>query len=122
MAPRLGEQPDAAILTLWERGAAAAPIERALLLAGEARPDLGVQQCWALPLGQRDQAIAVLRTRLFGPAAELSSRCPHCGTEMEVVVADVARVFEQASASPRPRLPIAGTEPSRGDQRGSCRR
>jgi hypothetical protein len=100
MAPRSGEQPDAAVLTLWERGAAAAPIERALLLAGEARPDLGAQQCWALPLGQRDQAIAALRTRLFGPAAELVARCPHCGTEMEVVVADVVRLFEEASASP----------------------
>lgn len=108
MAPRLGEQPDAAILTLWERGAATAPIERALLLAGEARPDLDMQQCWALPLGQRDQAIAVLRTRLFGPTAELFSRCPHCGTEMEVVVADVARVFQEASASPPPRLQLQG--------------
>jgi hypothetical protein len=102
MAPRLGEQPDAAILTLWERGVAAAPIERALLLAAEARPELAMQQCRALPLGQRDQAIAALRTRLFGPAAELASRCPHCGTEMEVVIADVARVFDDASALPPP--------------------
>lgn len=108
MAPRPGEQPDAAILTLWERGAAAAPIERALLLASEARPDLGMQQCWALPLGQRDQAIAALRTRLFGPAAELTSRCPRCGTEVEVIVADVARVFEEATASPPPRPQLQG--------------
>jgi len=108
MAPRPGEQPDADILTLWERGVAAAPIERALLLAGEARPDLGMQQCWALPLGQRDQAIAALRTRLFGPAAELTSRCPRCGTEVEVVVADVARVYEEAFASPPPRPQLQG--------------
>jgi hypothetical protein len=45
-------------------------------------------------------------TGLFGPAAELTSRCPHCATEVEVVVADVARIFDEASApSPsRPRL------------------
>jgi hypothetical protein len=104
MGARSAEEPDAAILRLWERGAAAAPIERALLLAGEARPELGAQQCWSLPLGQRDRAIATLRTRLFGPAVELTARCPHCATEVEVVVSDVARIFDEASAPSRPRL------------------
>jgi hypothetical protein len=95
-----GEQPDAAVLRLWERGAAAGPIARALLLAGEARPDLDPQQCRALPLGRRDQAIAMLRARLFGPVAEFTSRCPHCAAEVEFTIADVVEMFDTVPAPP----------------------
>lgn len=104
MAARLDEPHDAALLRLWERGAAAGPIERALLLAGEARPDLGVRECHALPIGVRDREIAGLRVRTFGPAAEFTSRCARCSTDVEVAIDDVARLFDEAanSADARP--------------------
>src|SRR5262249_30021888 len=103
MAP-FGAGRDAAVLELWERGAGASPIERALLLASMALPELGGDG--SLPLGERDRAIAGLRRELFGPAAEFISHCPDCGAEAEVVIADVAHLYDQIAAPPLP--PLAG--------------
>ncbi len=63
-------------LALWERGAARHAIDRALLLAAAAAPEVA----WAdRPLGARDAALLALRCEWFGPAFEAQVGCPTCG-------------------------------------------
>lgn len=63
-------------LALWERGAARHPLDRALLLAAAAAPDVA----WAdRPLGARDAVLLALRCEWFGPAFEAQVGCPACG-------------------------------------------
>mgnify|MGYP001254993106 CR=1 FL=1 len=82
------------LLSLWERGLARHPIDRALLLCAWARPDLAVDQLASLPLGVVNAALLRLRERLFGPRIELRLQCEQCdeqlavGLEIEHLLAD----------------------------------
>lgn len=71
------------ILGVWERGAAADHVARALLLAAAADhpPNRPVAQ---LPVGVRDRLVLDLRERWYGRRIEAVARCPGCGVELDL--------------------------------------
>jgi hypothetical protein len=70
------------LLSLWERGLARHPIDRALLLCSWARPDLPGERLAGLPLGVVNAALLRMRARLFGPRIEVQVRCEQCGEQL----------------------------------------
>ena len=69
---------DAQLLTIWERGLALGPTERALLTLAVAHPDCDVDALRALPVGRRDAQLLELRVATFGPAMRCCVTCPRC--------------------------------------------
>lgn len=88
---------DALILDLWESGAGASPLDRALMLLASGRPELSEAERLDLALGARDRAIASFRAELFGAGVELTARCPHCAGEVEFALPDAAALFPASS-------------------------
>jgi hypothetical protein len=72
------------LLSLWERGLARHPIDRALLLCSWARPDLPGERLAGLPLGVVNVALLRMRARLFGPRIEIQVRCEQCREQLAV--------------------------------------
>jgi hypothetical protein len=72
-------------LATWEAGLAQAPVGRALLLHGAARPDLGgdPEALLALPVGEREADLFTLRRALFGERMQVRLECVACGEDME---------------------------------------
>ena len=86
-------------LELWERGAARHPLDRALLLAAAAAPEMA----WAdRPLGARDAALLALRCEWFGPAFEAQVGCPACGEPLAFTL----DLNEFAQRAPRDEAPV----------------
>lgn len=81
LLPALGA---ADLLALWETGGPRHALDRALLLASRARPDLPPADLADLPLGVVNQALLRLRTQLFGRHLEVWLDCPHCGERLEL--------------------------------------
>lgn len=77
---------EAEILSLWERGLARHPIDRALLLYAWARPDLPSSSFPDLPLGAINRTLLRLRETCFGPRIIACIDCEHCGTRMEIAL------------------------------------
>ncbi len=73
----------AEIVSLWERGAARHPIDRALLLAAAARPDLRPDALPDLPLGARNLALLSLRRSTFGRGMRTYVDCPECAVRLQ---------------------------------------
>jgi hypothetical protein len=74
------------LLRVWERGAARHPAERALSVLASANPDVDRAALAALPLGERDRLLSVLRIGTFGPAATGRDECSRCGVEVEFAI------------------------------------
>jgi hypothetical protein len=76
--------PAQALLTIWEQGWSQPPVWRALwLLAAAAPDDVLTEELAALPIGQRDRHLLVLRQQLFGPSLPGVATCPACGEPLE---------------------------------------
>lgn len=73
----------AAILDLWERGAARHPVERDLLTLAAASPGASVAELAQLSIGQRDALLLAVRERTFGPRLAGFARCPSCDSPLE---------------------------------------
>jgi hypothetical protein len=86
---------DDALLGIWERGAAASPVERALLLLGAASPEHSLAHCAAIPIGARDAAILQLRSATFGGRLAGRADCPRCREEHEFDL-DIAELLAGA--------------------------
>ncbi|WP_068827056.1 hypothetical protein [Pseudomonas sp. BMS12] len=71
------------LLAIWEHGVIRHPLDRALLLYAQVRPDLAPDQLADRPLGDRNAALMRLRWRNFGPRLALWLDCPSCGERME---------------------------------------
>src|SRR5947209_1076040 len=71
------------LLDLWERGRAAAPVERALLLLGAACPESDREVLARLPIGRRDECLLTLREWTFGAGITGLVACPECGQCVE---------------------------------------
>lgn len=71
------------VLALWEQGRARHPIDRALLLAAAARPDVPADRIADLPLGQRNAMLLRLRQSTLGPEIHAYVDCPGCGERMQ---------------------------------------
>lgn len=74
------------ILSLWERGLARHPIDRALLLYAWTQPDLPSSNFPDLPLGTINKALLRLREICFGPRIIACIDCEHCDTRMEIAL------------------------------------
>jgi hypothetical protein len=90
---------DSRCLALWERGAARHPLDRALLLAAAAAPEVA----WAdRPLGARDAALLALRCEWFGATFEAQVGCPACGESLAFTL----DLREFAPRAPRDEAPV----------------
>lgn len=73
----------AGLLAAWEAGLGEAPVGRALLLHGTARPDLDTRRLPRLPVGEREADLFALRRALFGERMQVRLGCAGCGEDME---------------------------------------
>jgi hypothetical protein len=79
------------LIEISESGASLGPAARALLLLEAAGWPQGVAA--ALPVGQRDRQLFVLRAAQFGARIEVAQRCAACGEDYEfaLTAADLGR-------------------------------
>jgi hypothetical protein len=77
----------AQLLTLWERGVERHPIDRALLIAGWAAPELSPDALADLPLGAVNRALLRLRETWFGGMIRAYLDCERCGERLELSLA-----------------------------------
>ncbi|VTU27748.1 hypothetical protein SRS16CHR_04128 [Variovorax sp. SRS16] len=90
---------DLQCLALRERGAERHPLDRALLLAAAAAPEIA----WAdRPLGARDAALLTLRCEWFGAAFEAQVGCPACGEALTFTL----DLNDFAQRAPRDEAPV----------------
>ncbi|HYH78320.1 MAG TPA: hypothetical protein VEX86_00935, partial [Longimicrobium sp.] len=73
----------AAVLEVWERGAARHPVDRALVLLSAAYPRASHAELAALPLGERDAALLRLRRATVGAELSAFTACGACGERLE---------------------------------------
>jgi len=71
------------IMSIWERGEARTPIDRALTMLAAVRPELGWDDIAALPIGQRDLLLLAAHQQAFGNAMDGITACPDCGEVLE---------------------------------------
>lgn len=91
---------DAQLLTIWERGLALGPTERALLTLCVADPELQAAEVRAWPLGRRDATLLDVRDATFRQGARFLTQCPHCREQVEFELgADEMRRGTSAQAS-----------------------
>lgn len=75
------------LLGVWEEGAHASPVARALTILRRALPAVDAESLADLPVGRRDTLLLQLRELNFGPVADCVSACPACQTTIEFPVA-----------------------------------
>ena len=75
------------LLTAWEIGAGAAPLDRAPSLLHSLAAVPATVQIDELTVGQCDARLFELRRRIFGERLELVTTCPTCRTEVELTLA-----------------------------------
>jgi hypothetical protein len=71
------------ILALWEAGEHSHDVDKALLIAAAAYPDLAWDDLARLPLGRRDSLIIRLRERMLGDRIPIAVQCPTCQERLE---------------------------------------
>jgi len=72
------------LLSVWERGLAQSPIERALTLLVAANPEAAPDDVARLSIGQRDAQLLALREWMFGSQLVSLASCPSCGEQLEL--------------------------------------
>jgi hypothetical protein len=72
------------LLTVWERGLPATPVERGLLLLSIPLPGRTVEQLALVRVGERDARLLTLRERAFGSRMNGRVTCPVCSSELEL--------------------------------------
>lgn len=72
------------LLSVWDRGLAQSPIQRALALLAAACPETPVEALAQLPLGRRDADLLTLREWAFGSQLVSLAACPACGEWLEL--------------------------------------
>ncbi len=72
------------VLELWESGRGRHTLDRTLLLADLAGPEVAPEDLARLPLGQVNRRLLSLRQRLFGARLASMVRCPDCQEMIEV--------------------------------------
>jgi hypothetical protein len=79
------------LLAAWERGLSQTSARRLISLLAGVYPELGEEQLWQLPIGQRDGLALAARERLFGGRLVSLAHCPACAQplEFELDVADI---------------------------------
>lgn len=103
----------AELLSVWERGQARPPVERALALLAAACPEETPDALARLSIGRRDALLMTLREWTFGPRLVSLATCPDCGErlELDMAVADL-RVPSTGPALERLEMTVDGYEVS----------
>ena len=99
------------LLSVWERGEASPPSQRALLLLAAAHPDVDPERLARLSVGRRDAQLIALRGRLFGPGLLGVGTCPACGERVELTF-DAAALGVAAPPDPDAEPPAPAAETS----------
>ena len=97
----------AAVLEVWERGAARHPVDRALVLLSAAFPGASRAELAALPVGERDAALLRLRRATVGAELSAFTECAACGERLEFSI-DTAALLSAADPGPGPWEAAAG--------------
>lgn len=71
------------MLSIWEQGLNQSLLYRALVLLAATHPDLDPNEIAEWSIGQRDQALLVLRKKLFGSTLVNTCVCPECSEQIE---------------------------------------
>jgi hypothetical protein len=74
----------AELLSVWERGLAQPPHERALSLLAMACPESSFDELSVLSVGERDARLLTLREWTFGSDLSGLMTCPACGNRLEL--------------------------------------
>jgi GNAT superfamily N-acetyltransferase len=79
------------LLTLWEAGLNALPVDRMYLLLRAGYPEFSLEQLGRLTLGEKEVLLLRLREQLFGEALACVVDCHGCGQrlEFEFAAADI---------------------------------
>jgi len=97
------------LLDLWDRGAAQAPVVRALHLLSAACPDMSTGDLAALSIGQRDHQLLTLREWTFGSDVSSLTTCGNCGATVELAF-QTSDVRSDRTAPAQASLAISGYE------------
>jgi hypothetical protein len=71
-------------LKLWEAGVGLHQLDRGLLAAGVAEPDIPPENIADWPLGRRNLVLSQLHCASFGRQLEGWTTCRHCGEKLEI--------------------------------------
>jgi len=74
------------VLALWERGAPRHALDRCVLLAGFARPELPPDAVADLPLGEVTASLLRLREASFGARVAAHADCERCGQRLALML------------------------------------
>jgi hypothetical protein len=74
------------LLTVWERGLAAFPFERALAILAVASPESSPAALARLSIGRRDANLLQLREWAFGSELAIMAACPSCRQSLELAM------------------------------------
>jgi hypothetical protein len=74
------------LLTVWERGSAALPFERALTILSAACPESSSDTLARLSIGRRDASLLQLREWAFGRELAIVAVCPRCQQTLELTM------------------------------------
>jgi hypothetical protein len=74
------------LLTVWERGLAALPFERALTILSVASPESSLAALARLSIGRRDANLLQLREWAFGSELAILAACPSCRQTLELTI------------------------------------
>jgi len=74
------------LLTVWERGLAALPFERALSILSVASPESSPAALARLSIGRRDANLLQLREWAFGSELAILATCPSCRQALELTM------------------------------------
>jgi hypothetical protein len=72
------------LLSVWDRGLAQSPVQRALALLSAACPEVSVEALAQLSIGRRDAGLMTLREWVFGSQLVSQTACPACGERLEL--------------------------------------
>lgn len=89
------------VLYVWEAGQRLHPLDRAVLLACAALPELTWDEAADLPVGARDVAILRLRQLTVGDGLGASTTCLACGETCEIRIS-IQSLLEHESAREAP--------------------
>jgi|SRR5215831_2562104 len=106
------------VLATWEAGIAASGTHRALLLHSLARAAAEPGQLLAMPVGQRDADLLLLRRALFGEHASMRLACGECAEDLEFDFEVRAALAAREPATDGP-LPAPPRRAAAGDEQGN---
>jgi hypothetical protein len=95
------------LLTVWERGLAALPFERALIMLAAACPETSPSALGRLSIGHRDANLLQLREWAFGPELAIVAACPSCQQALELTM-PIAGLRVSTDSNMNPPLNSAG--------------